>query len=556
MKITQGHNHAADLVIRNARIHTMDLSIDEIRAGRTDFTTIAQGFVAISGDRIVAVSEGDPMEWVGGKTQVINAAGKTLTPGFVDAHIHAQFAGEGLLCIDMRGVPSLAEMKRLIEEKAEETPPGQFIQGKYWNELLWAASVLPTRADLDEASPDHPVFLIRTCYHVACANSKALALAGIDRNTPDPLGGGIGKDENGEPNGILYENSAMRLVQAVIPSLTEAEQVRAIEQIGAYLNRFGITSVIDANLSFAQMRAYFQAYKQGKLSYRARFMFYLDSADGDASYHLRRLDESPVVTGFGNDMLKLNGIKITLDGIPAAGTAYMRKPYRHMPETRGYSTIPQETLDALVLKGASCRWQTGLHAIGDSAVDMALEAYDKADKVYGPISDDRYYLIHMPFPHPEQMNTMRRLNIGLATQPAIFHMMGEESILFPEQMEINNAVKPFTDCGVIVAGSSDHPVSSCDPFLGMYAAVTRKTADGKVWGKKYAISPRYALLMWTRNAAYLSHDDDKQGALAPGYLADMILSDRDVLDCPHEKIKDVKVLLTILGGKIVYKAEQ
>jgi predicted amidohydrolase YtcJ len=555
MVMARGFNRAADLVIRNAHIHTVNLSIDEIRAGRTDFTTIERGFVAILHGKTVAVSDGDPTEWIGEKTQVINAAGKTLMPGLIDAHIHAQFAGEGLLCIDMRDVTSLAETQRLIAEKAETTPAGKFIQGKYWNELLWDKPVLPLRSDLDAVSPEHPVFLMRTCYHVACANSMALKLAGITKDTLDPPGGEIGRDENGEPNGLLYENSAMRLVQTKIPALTEDEQLHAISQIGAYLNRFGITSVIDANLSFAQMRAYDQAYKRGMLSYRARFMFYLDSADGDTAYHLRRLDEMPVVTGFGNDMLKLNGIKITLDGIPAAGTAYMRNPYRHMPETRGYSTIMPEELNAFVLKGASYHWQTGVHAIGDSAVDLTLDAYDKADQAYGPISDDRYYIIHMPFPHPEQISAMQRLNVGLATQPAIFHTMGEESILFPEQMEINNAVKPFADQGVIVAGSSDHPVSSCNPFLGMYAAVTRKTSSGEVWGAQHAVSPRYALLMWTKNAAYLSHDDDKQGSLAPGYFADMILTDQDVLNCPHEKIKDVKVLLTVLNGKIVYKAE-
>jgi predicted amidohydrolase YtcJ len=347
----------------------------------------------------------------------------------------------------------------------------------------------------------------------------------------------------------------MRLVQAVIPPLTEDERVRAIERIGARLNRFGITGVIDANLSFAQMRAYALAHSRGQLSYRTRLMFYLDSADGDAAYHLRRLDEMPVVTGFGDGMIKLNGVKITLDGIPAMGTAYMRKPYRHMPETRGYPTIVQEDLDALILKAASYHWQVGLHVIGDSAVDMALRAYDKANGAYGPIRDDRYYLIHMPFPHPEQLEIMKRLNVSLATQPTIFHMMGEGNILHPEQMKINNAIKPFADCGVIAAGSSDHPVAPCDPFLGMYAAVTRKTSDGEIWGGEYAVSPRYALLMWTKNAAYLSHDEGKQGALVPGYFADMVLTDRDVLDCPHERIKDVKALLTIVGGKIVYKED-
>ncbi|MDR2157320.1 MAG: amidohydrolase family protein, partial [Clostridiales Family XIII bacterium] len=191
---TQRFNRAADLVIRNARIHTADLTIDEIRNGRTDFTTIERGFVAIKGSEIAAVSENDPAEWIGGKTQVLNAGGRTLIPGLIDAHTHAQFAGEDLLGVDLRSVASLSELQRAVAEKIAETPPGKFVQGKYWNELLWDSPSLPLKGDLDAIAPNHPVFLMRTCYHVACVNSKALELAGVTKDTPDPLGGGIGRD--------------------------------------------------------------------------------------------------------------------------------------------------------------------------------------------------------------------------------------------------------------------------------------------------------------------------------------------------------------------------
>jgi predicted amidohydrolase YtcJ len=399
------------------------------------------------------------------------------------------------------------------------------------------------------------MFFMRTCFHVACVNSKALALAGITRDTPDPESGTIGRDETGEPNGILYENSAMGLVQSVIPPLTEAQHIQAIENIGRLLNQNGITSVIDANLSFDQMRAYLQALKHGRLSYRARFMFYLDTAVGDVPYHLRRLDEMVAVTGFGNDMVKLNGIKVTLDGIPATGTACMRRPYKHMPETSGFTTITPEEMRAIAVKGAAYHWQVGVHTIGDKAADIALAAFDAADKEHGPIAENRNYLIHMPYPHEDQMDIMARLNISNTTQPSIFHLMGENGILHEDQATINMAAKLFFDRGLVVGGSTDHPVVPCSPFLGMYAAISRQDSDGIVWGETYRITPRQALIMWTKNSAYFSHDDTVQGALAPGCHADMTLIDRDILSCPTEDIKDTRVEKTILGGRVVYVAD-
>jgi predicted amidohydrolase YtcJ len=380
----------------------------------------------------------------------------------------------------------------------------------------------------------------------------ALELAGITRDSPDPEGGAIGRDETGEPNGILYENAAMGLVQDVMPPLTEEQQLQAISNIGRSLNENGITSVIDANLSFKQMRAYWESYRRGELTYRSRFMFYLDAAAGDVPYHLKRLDEMAAVTGFGDDMVKLNGIKVTLDGIPATGTAYMRRPYCHMPETSGSTTITAEEMKQVALKGASYHWQVGVHTIGDKAVDVALAAFEAAAKEYGDLTENRNYLIHLCFPHDDQLEIMRRLNVSVTTQPTIFAAMGESAILYPDQAAINMAAKPFADKGIVCGGSSDHPVVPCNPFLGMHAAVTRKDTAGVVWGGQYKVSARYALIMWTKASAYFSHDESAQGSIAPGYLADMILVDRDVLAVPDDDIRDAKVLKTFLGGKVVY----
>jgi predicted amidohydrolase YtcJ len=528
------------------------MTIEEIRGGKKDFTTIDRGYVAIKDGRIIAVDSGEPAS-PGPETRVIDAQGRTLVPGFCDSHMHAQFAGEGMLNIDLRDVPSAEEMYRLIAERAQKTPAGKFIQGAYWNELLWKEQKIPSRHDLDRVSGEHPVFFMRTCFHVACVNSKALELAGITKNTPDPDGGRIGRDANGEPDGILYENAAMGLVQDVIPPLTEEEQIQAIATIGAQLNQFGITSVIDANLSFRQMRAYLQAHKRERLTYRANFMFYLDTAVGSVEYHLKRLDEMAAVTGFGSDMVRLNAVKVTLDGIPATGTACMRKPYEHMPETSGFTTITPEEMTAIAVKSAQYHWQLGVHTIGDKAVDIALAAFDEANNQYGPIQENRNYLIHIPFPHEDQVPLLKKLNVSVTLQPAITHLMGETNILAKEQATIMSPSGFFFKRGIVCGGSTDHPVVPCTPFTGMYAAVTRLASDGKLWGPEYAITPREALIMWTKNSAYFSHEENVKGSIQPGCYGDLALLDRDILNCPAEEIRDTNVLLTVLGGKVVYE---
>ncbi|MDR1588685.1 MAG: amidohydrolase [Oscillospiraceae bacterium] len=542
----------ADLIVHNAKIHQVDITIDEIRSGKTDFTTLQNGYAAVREGVIIAVGEGDFSAYRDGHTELLDAGGHVLLPGIYDSHMHAMFSGRGMLNIDMRGVPSKDAMLSMIAERVRVTPKGEFIEGAYWNQLQWGVQEIPTRRDLDAVSTEHPMFFMRMCFHIACVNSAALALAGITRATPDPEGGIIGRDANGEPNGILYENAAMGLVQSVIPPLGESQLVTAIEKIGAHLNQVGITSVIDANLDFDSMRAYFTARKQGKLTYRTRYMFYLDAAAGNAEYHLNRLDEMVAVTGYGDDMLKFNAIKVTLDGIPATGTAYMRRPYKHMPETSGYTTITPDEMRQVAIKGTKYHWQIGVHTIGDKAVDVALNAFEAADRECGGIAQNRPYLIHVPFPHDDQIERMKRLNVSVTLQPTILHLMGEGGLLYDDQARDYMPSKYFIDNGIVLGGSSDHPVVPCNPFFGMYAAMTRVDTDGVVWGAEHRISARQALIMWTKSSAYFSGEEDKLGSIEPGCYGDMVLIDRDILECTAEEVRDVSVLKTIVGGKVVY----
>lgn len=545
----------ADSVILHGKIYTVAITADEIKAGKSDFPIIEDGGIAIKDGKIIAVDTADKMaSFIGEHTETIDASGKTITPGFVESHMHCTWTGNGLRTIDFRPVTERAVALNLVKERAENTPAGKWIQGNSWNQLLWDDPRMFTCDELDAVAPNNPVFLMRTCYHTAMVNTAALKAAGITCDTPDPEGGTIGHFENGEPNGILYENSAMGLVQDVITPMTDDERVESLGAVGKYLNELGITSAIDANLSYDQMRAYGLALKQDKLTFRSNLMFYLDSASGNKEYHLRRLDEAVAVTGFGNDMLKLNGVKVTLDGIPATYTAAMREPYKTNPESCGSSVWTQEEITAFVCKAQEKGWQFGIHTIGDRAADMAINAFEEANKI-SPVQDRRHYLIHYVFPRDDQFERMKKLNINVTMQPTIVSRMGEAPLLFEEQANRNQSAGLMFKNGIICGGSSDSPVVSPDPIAGMYYAVTRlDETTGNVLGEESKVTPEQALIMWTKASAYFSHDDNKMGSIEVGNLADLVIVDRDFLNGEIEDIKNVKIEKTILGGKVVFEA--
>lgn len=544
----------ADLVIYNAKIYTVDLSIEEIQKGKYDFTVIDNGYVAVKDGKIIGVGPGDGKSFSGEKTVLNDVHGKTIVPGLMDSHMHAMWAAMDLPNVPLKDCTSLDEMLTLLKERVSKVPADKWIKGTAFNELQFTDGKRPTKADLDAVSTTNPIFAKRSCCHVIVANSKALELAGVTKDSPNPDGGIIGHDENGELDGWLYENSAMDLIEKVFPPLTEDELVELIQQMGQHLNSVGLTSVIDCNMTFDCMRSYLQALKQNKLTYRDNMMFYLDKAIGDVPYHLNRIYEMACVTGFGNDMLKMNGIKVTLDGIPATGTAYMRKNYKHMPETRGYTTITPEEMTQVCEYAAKYNWQVGVHTIGDACMDVCLDAFEKGGKVKDN-SKNRNYLIHAVYPHEDMLPKFKAMNVPVTLQPTIMGTMGEEALLDDWQKETNQPTGWYFKNGIICGGSTDFPVVDCNPFIGMSKAVTRIHLDGQVHGAEHRISAKQALIMWTMNSAYFSNDEDKLGSIEVGKLADLVVIDTPILEVEPEEILKTKVLETYLGGKKVYEAK-
>ena len=323
-----------------------------------------------------------------------------------------------MLNVDLKDAISKNDFLEKLKDRADITPKGTCVVGNGWNELLWDTKRPPTRKDLDTISTDHPIICSRICHHVYVANSKALELAGITDQTPDPEGGVIGRDNTGVPNGLIYENHS--LMQNILPVATEERLVTAIESFGHILNSYGITSCIDANLEPVHMRAYMKANELNRLHFRSNLMLYLNESQGDIHDQLDRMKQAPFVTGFGNHMVKINAIKVLFDGVPSTGTACMRKPYEHMPETSGFTTISADEVRAIILLAAEYGWQCGIHCCGDQAADIVIDAYGEAFEKYG---DLRNYIIHHAVIQNDQFSRLKEYNISIASQPTIGLLM-------------------------------------------------------------------------------------------------------------------------------------
>ena len=548
----------ADLVILHGTIYTCAITVEEIWQGKSEFPIIRDGGIAVKDGKIIAVGQADDMcAFIGEHTEKIDATNKVITPGFCESHMHASFFGAGLVDLDLGAVTSRAEMFPKIKAFCEPIPDGKWALGNSWNNNVWTDSQeMLTCRELDEVAPNNPLFLMSNTYHTACCNSAALKIAGITRDTPDPAGGSIGHYPDGEPNGILYENSGMNLVQAVIPAKTDDDRVYALELAGKEMARFGITSAIDANLSLDQLRAYKVALDSGKLYYRANPMYYLDSAMGDKDFHMRRLEELTTITGYGNEMLKFNAIKVTLDGVPATYTSLMRKPYRTRPDFYGTTIWTQEEITEFVCKANELGWQFGIHAIGDGTEDMALAAFAESDR-RKPAKHLRNYLIHYVIPHEDQWPIMRELGIAATQQPTIACTMGELKMqcFQPEDERRNQGSGLLWKNGILCGGSSDCPVVTCDPLTGMYHAVKRiDETCGELLGEECKVTPQQALIMWTKAGTWFSFDEDKMGSVEVGNFADLVIINHEFLSGDPEEIKSAKVEMTLLGGKPTFRA--
>jgi|GEM_PF-5209518 len=542
----------ADLIIANGKIYTVALTIEEIKAGKTKFPIFDQGAIVVKDSKIITVCDAkDIYPYIGSKTKLVDVRGKTVIPGLIDSYIHAIWTGIGLQNVSLAHCKSLQDMQDALAKKAATVKPGEWIQGVKWNHLVWDKKELPTRYDLDKVCPNNPVYCVRHCSHIAVANSMALELANISKNTPNPKGGVFERDARGVPTGIIYEAGEMTIIANIIPEPNLEQMIRAIESAGTEFVKYGITSVIDANLPFNQMRAYKEAEKQGRLPFRANMLYYLDKEQGSIEDHLKRVGNLVVNGEFSDDMVRLSAVKIQLDCVPAIGPTYFGKTGKQVPEPCGFTTITQEELNTVACRAQENNLQLALHTVGNEAAECGLDAFEEAAKI-SDVRENRHYLIQNPWPSPENFARMRRMNVGVSIQPTIRHYQDDVSIHEDNQKNKNISYKKYFDEGIIVGGSSGSPIGNYNPFLSMSVAVNGECASGTVYNAEQRITPTQALIMFTKNSSFFSHDDKVLGSLEAGNYADIVVVDRDFINGPAEDIKNTKVEMTFLGGELFY----
>ena len=509
--------------------------------------------ILVVGDRISGVGSDSEIEaFIDGGTEVIDLGGRTLVPGFIDCHAHPMGYGESLMAVDCRTPPvsSIQDMVAVIRRKAEEKPEGEWVIGVGYDDFKLAERRHPNRWDLDEAATDNPVIVTRMCGHVSVANSLALQMASITKDSADPEGGQIDRDqETGEPTGVL-RGGAMAPIYKLIPP-SDMEKLRRAFSLAAeqFLAR-GVTSVSDAGVdSPLVVKAYQAAMREDGVPLRVNLMMSAGMLDD-----LSRLG---IQTSFGDERLRIGAIKIVADGSSSGRTAAVSEPYEDTPGNLGIMYISREELDEKVLASHKAGFHVGVHAIGDRAISAVLDSYEKALKEL-PRVDHRLRIEHCGICTPAIVERIRGMGVVPVPQPIFLYSEGESyrAGLGEERVKWAYPLRSFLENGIVTPMSSDCPATSgtelISPLLGIYVAVTRKTDSGRELGPEQRIGVEEALRCYTLNSAFATFEDDVKGSIEPGKLADFAVLSEDPTRIAEEKIKDVYVEMTVVGGRIVY----
>ena len=473
--------------------------------------------------------------------EVIDLQGKTVMPGFNDSHTHIR--GRPQRYIELDEVSSIAEIQDLIRSKISEMGEGEWITGYGWSEDELDDGRRPLRVDLDLAAPNNPVILTRAGGHSAVTNSLALDLAGVTLETPQPEGGVIERDDNGELNGIIRERQ--EIVGRLVPESTYAEIIASLEINLNDLLRLGITSITDASKPPNQFAMWEELYKNALLPLpRSQIQFQW--------FDIKGINEVKARAGNGTDFLKVGPIKVFADGGFTGPAAYTLEPYRNQGEYRGYLNMPEQELVEHLNEIHDAGWQMGIHTIGDAAIVLVVNTLADALE-RNPRDDHRHYLNHFSMRPPElTMELMAEHGIHITQQPNFTYTLEGRYVenLDGWRLQHNNPLRSPMDHGITVAISSD--ILPIGPMVGIYAAVTRKGMTGNVYGPEEAITREEAIRAYTASGAFLNFEENVKGSLQSGKFADMIVLSDDILTVDEEKIMDIVVEQTYVDGELVY----
>ena len=526
----------ADLIIRSANVLSMDPAIPSATA------------VAVKGQHILAVgSDDDVLGLKGPNTTVIEARGQTVTPGFIDAHSHPLLAQEGISAnVNVRRI---ADVQALLRSQASKTPRGQWVLGSMYDDTKFEDGRPLTRKDLDEAVPDHPVFVRHRGGHTAVVNSRAFELAGISADTPDPVGGRFFRD-NGELTGKIAEPSAMQPFRqaGTWPILDRAARQRSVELTSRNMAAAGLTSTTDAWGETDDFLAYQDARAAGEMHYRISFMPF-GGTDVYEGMKLARMG-----SGFGDDMLRIGAVKFAADGSASERTMSRSTPYDERTDDYGILTMTQEEIDAAVDDAVAHDFRVGIHANGDVAIDRVLNAYERVLKNWKG-ENPRFRIEHCSLVNDSLLKRIKDAGVVPAPFYTYAYYHGNKWLDYGEDMmESMFAHRSFLDHGIPVAPASDFTPGPYEPMMAIQSMVTRKDTQGRVWGPSQRISVTEAMQICTMHGAYASFEEDIKGSLTPGKLADMVILEDDPHDVDPDSIVDIKVLRTILGGRTTYSA--
>jgi predicted amidohydrolase YtcJ len=544
-----------DLIYHNGRIATLD-----------ERSTVVQA-LAVRDGRIVATgTDADMRALAGPDTKVVNLGGHTVVPGLYDNHVHIG-VGRNPNVYDWTKVASAEQLYAVLREAVAKTPEGVWIEAGLSTELM-TENLLPTRADLDRIAPRNPVAIERM--HVMLVNSLALEKAGITRETPNPPGGMIDRDANGEANGRIREGPAQKLIRAVIPKW-EPEPEAARQAIRKTLRGFaaqGLTSVNGGMMRPRYLHLVQDVYERWghelpRLTMQPRispgYDTYDDIKEGIAK-EIALIEGMSVRTNFGDDRFKLGAIKMSVDGGMTGQAAWLTESYKGRPDYHGVVRIPEEALYAVGKRAHDLGWQLGIHAIGDAAVESTVRVYDRILRE-SPRSDHRHYIHHWSInPSEETIRKTAELGVIVAIQPNFTHSLAAyyANATEGDKLQRNNPTASLLKRGIRVSyGSDGLPIG---PFIGIYGAVTRRATEfsgptsKQVHGPDERVSVEQALRLYTQATAYMTFDEHDRGVLAPGKLADFVAISEDIFKIDPERIRLVEPLLTVIGGEVVWDA--
>jgi predicted amidohydrolase YtcJ len=508
------------------------------------------GAVAIEGGKILAVGESaEVARYVGPQTVMVEANGGLVTPGFTDGHTHFIDGGFQLASVDLRNAATPQEFIRRLKAFAATQKPGDWITGGDWDHTLWPGQPLPRHEWIDSVTPNNPVFINRLDGHEALANAAAMRAAGVTKETPTPGGGEILHDaKTGAPIGI-FKDGALDVIDRAIPEPSAERRDSALARALAYAASLGVTATAHMYASFADLASYRRLERAGRLTLRVAVYLPLESWQAVAD-SVRR-------GGAGDDWVKIAGVKGFMDGSAGSRTAYFFEPYSDSAGYRGLLQHPEADMRRWIGGADSAGLQVTVHAIGDRANAIILSIYDSVARAHGP-RDRRFRVEHAQHLRPEDVPRFGQLGVVASVQP--YHAIDDgrwvERRIGPVRIKTTYPFRTLLDTGARLAFGSDWTVAPLDPILGIYAAVTRRTLDGKYpegWVPEQKVSLTEALRAYTVGNAFATFDERTRGALAPGYDADVAVLDRNLFAMPADSLDHARVRYTIAGGKLVYR---